>query len=167
MELPATSPPVVIVQHMPAQFTQSLANRLDSLCALKVIEAQDGVLLKKGCAYLAPGHSHLTVTQKGTQLVGQLSQGEPVNRHRPSVDTLFFSVAAMTRLKAIGVILTGMGKDGALGLKQMKAFGATTIGQDESSSVVYGMPREAKLVGAVDQELPLLEIGKRIAKLVK
>jgi two-component system chemotaxis response regulator CheB len=150
--LPASMPPIVMVQHMPETFTPSFAKRLDSLSKLNVIEARGGERLQPGTAYLAPGHSHMIIRKSGTGYVTELNQNEPVNRHRPAVDVLFNSVAAEVRgNNAIGIILTGMGKDGAQGMLTMRQAGAYTIGQDQASCVVYGMPREAALVGGVEE----------------
>ena len=166
VRLPAEIPPVVMVQHMPESFTQSFAKRLDSLCTLSVIEAQGGEKLRPGVAYLAPGHSHMTLKKVVGGYVTELDQGDLVNRHRPAVDVLFRSVAALVGDNATGIILTGMGKDGALGLLEMRQAGAWTIGQDEASSVVYGMPREAANVGAVAEVSSLEGIaGKLLAHL--
>lgn len=161
-KLPAEMPPIVMVQHMPDTFTPSFAARLDSLSALRVIEAQGGERLRPGTAYLAPGHSHMTLRKSGGQYVVELDQNEPVNRHRPSVDTLFFSVARQAARDATGIILTGMGKDGAKGLLEMRKAGAWTIGQDQESCVVYGMPREAAQVGAVAEVAPLPDVAGRL-----
>jgi two-component system chemotaxis response regulator CheB len=164
--LPAGMPPILMVQHMPETFTPSFARRLDSLCQLTVIEAQGGERLQPGTAYLAPGHSHLSIRKSGAGYVTELSQGEPVNRHRPAVDVLFDSVAEQVRGNAMGVILTGMGRDGAQGLLRMRQAGAYTIGQDQASCVVYGMPREAVLAGAVEEVASLDAIpGRLLAKL--
>jgi two-component system chemotaxis response regulator CheB len=166
INLPAEMPPIVMVQHMPDTFTPSFAKRLDNLSQLKVIEAQGGERLQPGTAYLAPGHSHMLVKKSGTGYVLELSQAEPVNRHRPAADVLFRSVAEQVRNNALGMILTGMGKDGALGLLAMREAGAWTIGQDQASCVVYGMPREAALVGALEEVAPLHDIpGKLLARL--
>lgn len=166
VRLPAEVPPVLIVQHMPESFTQSFAKRLDSLCAISVIEAQGGEKLRPGVAYLAPGHSHMILKKVTGGYVTELDQGELVNRHRPAVDVLFKSVAMLVGDNATGIILTGMGKDGAMGLLAMRQAGAWTIGQDEASSVVYGMPREAANVGAVAEVAPLEGIaGKLLAHL--
>ena len=162
VRLPAEIPPVVMVQHMPESFTLSFAKRLDSLCALTVVEAQGGEKLRPGVAYLAPGHSHMTLRKVGGGYAVELDQGELVNRHRPAVDVLFRSVAAQVGGNATGIILTGMGKDGALGLLDMRQAGAWTIGQDEASCVVYGMPREAANVGAVAEVGPLEGIAGRL-----
>jgi len=160
--LPATMPGIVMVQHMPETFTPSFARRLGGLCALKVLEAQGGERIMPGHAYLAPGHSHLLVKKRGDGWVTELSKAEPVNRHRPAVDVLFDSVAREVGRNAIGVILTGMGKDGAQGMLAMKKAGAWNIGQDQGSCVVYGMPREAALVGALDEVVSLGSIGERL-----
>jgi two-component system chemotaxis response regulator CheB len=160
--LPRAVPGIVIVQHMPETFTASFAQRLDTLCAVRVKEAQHDERIEPGCAYLAPGHSHLLVRRSGGGYYAELSRAEPVNRHRPSVDVLFAAVAECAGRHAVGVILTGMGKDGARGLLAMKRAGAHTIAQDRHSSVVYGMPREAVALGAVDEVAPLADIGGRI-----
>jgi two-component system chemotaxis response regulator CheB len=160
--LPVDLPPVVIVQHMPESFTPSFARRLDGISRLTVVEARGDERLLRGHAYLAPGHSHLSVKKIGGALYTELQQSKPVNRHRPAVDVLFHSVAELVGRNAVGVILTGMGKDGAQGLLAMRRAGAWTIGQDEASCVVYGMPREAALVGAVDEVAPLARIPERI-----
>lgn len=164
--LPAGMPPILMVQHMPETFTPSFARRLDSLCQLTVIEAQGGERLQPGTAYLAPGHSHLSIRKSGAGYVTELSQGEPVNRHRPAVDVLFDSVAEQVRGNALGIILTGMGRDGAQGLLRMRQAGAYTLGQDQASCVVYGMPREAALAGAVEEVASLDAIpGRLLARL--
>ena len=160
--LPAQVPGIVIVQHMPESFTASFAKRLDSLSQVRVIEAQGGERIEPGHAYLAPGHSHLLVKKSGSGYVTELSKEDPVNRHRPAVDVLFRSVAGLLRHNAIGVILTGMGKDGAQGLLEMRQAGAWTIGQNQESCVVYGMPREAALVGAIEEAVPLPEVAEHI-----
>jgi len=161
-DLPEEVPGIVIVQHMPESFTASFAARLDSLSRVKVIEAKGGERIQPGHAYLAPGHSHLLVKRSGAAYLTELSQSDPVNRHRPSVDALFRSVAQHARGNAIGVILTGMGKDGAQGLLEMHQAGAWNIGQDQDSCVVYGMPREAAQVGAVDLVAPLTQVAERV-----
>lgn len=160
--LPADIPGVVIVQHMPETFTGSFAKRLDSQSALTVIESKGGERVLPGHAYLAPGHSHLLVRKSGTGWVTELSKGDPVNRHRPSVDVLFDAVAQEVGNFAVGAILTGMGKDGARGMLAMRKTGAWNIGQDQASCVVYGMPREADMLGAVDEVVPLKQIAQRI-----
>ena len=160
--LPEEVPGIVIVQHMPESFTASFAARLDSLSRITVIESKGGERIQPGHAYLAPGHSHLLVKRSGSGYVTELSQSEPVNRHRPAVDVLFRSVAQHARGNALGVILTGMGKDGAQGMLEMRQAGAWNIGQDQDSCVVYGMPREAAQVGAVEEVAPLNQIAERI-----
>ena len=161
-DLPQEVPGIVMVQHMPESFTASFAARLDSLSRVTVIEAKGGERILPGHAYLAPGHSHLLVKRSGNGYVTELAQSEPVNRHRPAVDVLFRSVAQHVRGNAIGVILTGMGKDGAQGMLEMRQAGAWNIGQDQDSCVVYGMPREAAQVGAVEEVAPLNQIAERI-----
>jgi two-component system chemotaxis response regulator CheB len=141
--LPADSPPVVIVQHMPEMFTRLFARRLDDQCALKVTEAADGEVLRPGHAYIAPGNWHLTVAQSKGGHEARLDQKDAVNRHRPSVDVLFRSVAATVGARAAGVLLTGMGRDGADGLGELRRAGAPTFAQDRASCVVYGMPKVA------------------------
>jgi len=161
-ELPPDIPGVVMAQHMPESFTGSFARRLDSLSRLTVVESQGGERIMPGHAYLAPGHSHLLVKRIGGHFVTELSQSPPVNRHRPSVDVLFRAVAEQAKARAIGVILTGMGKDGAQGMLEMRKAGAWNIGQDEESCVVYGMPREAAAIGGVNEVAPLGEVAARI-----
>ncbi len=160
--LPHEVPGIVMTQHMPESFTGSFARRLDGLCKVRVVEAQGGERIEPGHAYLAPGHSHLLVRRAGGHYVTELSKAEPVNRHRPSVDVLFRSVAEQARNNAVGVILTGMGKDGAQGMLEMRRAGAWNIGQDEASCVVYGMPREAANVGALEEVAKLSDIPSRI-----
>jgi two-component system chemotaxis response regulator CheB len=155
-------PGILIVQHMPEMFTASFAKRLDGLCQMRVKEAEHGEKVLPGTAYLAPGHSHLSLRRVVGGYVCELAQSEPVNRHRPAVDVLFHSAAKQVGANALGVILTGMGKDGAQGLLAMKQAGAWTIGQDQESCVVYGMPREAAAIGALDDVAPLKEIGQRV-----
>ncbi|MBB5213408.1 two-component system chemotaxis response regulator CheB [Parapusillimonas granuli] len=161
--LPANSPAIMITQHMPAGFTRSFVQRLDNLCAMQVHEAEDGQRVLPGHVYLAPGGvAHMKLARSGANYVVKLDYSEPVNRHRPSVDVLFHSAAEVAGKNAIGVILTGMGKDGAQGLLAMKEAGAVTFAQDEASCVVFGMPREALLIGAADAAVPLSEISERI-----
>lgn len=162
--LPAEMPPIIMTQHMPETFTPSFAKRLDTLSALTVVEARGGERLTPGMAYLAPGHSHMLIRRSpGGGYVTELNQEEPVNRHRPSVDVLFRSVAQQVRgVNAIGIILTGMGKDGAQGLLEMRNAGAHTIGQDQASCVVYGMPREAALVGGVAEVCSLDDVAPNL-----
>ncbi|MES2025477.1 MAG: chemotaxis response regulator protein-glutamate methylesterase [Pseudomonadota bacterium] len=155
MQMPSDCPGILITQHMPAGFTKSFAQRLDSLCKIGVKESEGGERILPGHAYLAPGHSHLQLIRSGANYVTQLDQGPPVNRHRPSVDVLFHSAAVHAGKNAVGVILTGMGKDGALGMLEMKNAGAYNFAQDEASCVVFGMPREAIAVGATHEVGPL------------
>jgi two-component system chemotaxis response regulator CheB len=160
--LPASMPAVMIVQHMPAMFTGAFARRLDGMCALRVKEAEHGERVEPGSVYIAPGHSHLSLRRGGQGFQCELAQSDPVNRHRPSVDVLFDSAAAIMGRAAVGVLLTGMGRDGAAGLLRMSQAGAWTIAQDQASCVVYGMPREAALLGAAREVVPLSEIAGRI-----
>lgn len=162
MAMPASAPGVVITQHMPERFTKSFAERLDRVSALTVTEAVHGERILNGHAYIAPGHSHLRIARSGGAYVADLSTEPPVNRHRPSVDVLFNSVAAVAGKQAVGALLTGMGKDGALGLLAMRKAGAFTIAQNEATCVVYGMPREAVLVGGAAEELALERIAPRL-----
>jgi two-component system chemotaxis response regulator CheB len=157
--LPEDCPPVVIVQHMPEVFTRAFADRLNEECRIEVREAQDGDRLQTGHALIAPGNRHMLVNRSGEELLVQITDGPLVSRHRPSVDVLFRSVAISVGSKAVGVIMTGMGDDGAQGLCEMKEAGATTIAQDESSCIVFGMPREAIARGAVNVVVPLQEIA--------
>ncbi|MGF1454280.1 MAG: chemotaxis response regulator protein-glutamate methylesterase [Alphaproteobacteria bacterium] len=152
--LPANAPAMVITQHMPAQFTGGFAQRLDRAGRIAVCEAGDGMRALPGHAYLAPGDRHLELTRSGADYVCRLSDGPLVSGHKPSVDVLFQSVARAAGGNAVGVILTGMGRDGADGLLAMRRAGADTFGQDAASCVVYGMPRAAKEAGAVARELP-------------
>lgn len=164
--IPADCPPILIVQHMPESFTASFAKRLDGLCAPRVIEAAGNEKVEAGTVYIAPGHSHLLLRRSGSGYLTELSSAPPVNRHRPAVDVLFDSAASLVGKLAIGVILTGMGKDGAQGLLRMRQSGARTFGQDESSCVVYGMPREAFLLGAVEEQCKLDGMAKRVMSAV-
>jgi two-component system chemotaxis response regulator CheB len=157
--LPTGCPPVVIVQHMPEVFTRAFAQRLNKECVMEVKEASDGDPLRTGHALIAPGNRHMLVDRSGDQLVVRIVDGPLVSRHRPSVDVLFRSVAAAVGPKAVGIIMTGMGDDGAEGLCEMKAAGATTIAQDEASCIVFGMPKEAISRGAVDIIIPLDKIA--------
>ncbi|MGK6307192.1 protein-glutamate methylesterase/protein-glutamine glutaminase [Variovorax sp. DT-64] len=160
--LPPDAPAVLIAQHMPPGFTRSFAQRLDGLCRINVKEAEQGERVLPGYAYIAPGGWHLALGRSGANYVAQLNQEPPVNRHRPSIDVLFDSAARHAGKNAIGMILTGMGRDGAEGLLRMRQAGAHTLSQDEASCVVYGMPREAVLLGAVDEVSPLNEITRRV-----
>jgi two-component system chemotaxis response regulator CheB len=163
---PANCPPTVITQHMPPVFTRNFAARLDKTCAPTVCEAEDGMPIQQGHVYLAPGgDAHLKIEGAGANLRCKLFASGTVNGHRPSVDVLFDSVAAAVGGRAVGVILTGMGRDGAAGLKRMRDGGARTIGQDEASCVVYGMPRAAHELGAVEKQLPLTRISAAVLEL--
>jgi two-component system chemotaxis response regulator CheB len=164
-QFPETCPPTVITQHMPATFTASFAARLDRASGAKVAEAVDGALLEPGKVYVAPGGvTHLEVV-RSAGLRCRLTQGDPVSGHRPSVDVLFNSVAQAVGDKAVGAILTGMGRDGAQGLLTMRKAGARTLGQDEASCVVYGMPRTAFELGAVEKQVSLSSMGQSILDL--
>jgi two-component system chemotaxis response regulator CheB len=162
MGVPADCPPILIVQHMPEAFTASFAKRLDTLCPPKVIEAQGGEKVEQGTVYIAPGHSHMQIKRAASGLLVELLSTPAVNRHRPAVDVLFDSAATIVGKQAVAVILTGMGKDGAQGMLRMRQAGARTFGQDEASCVVYGMPREAFLVGAVEEQYPLEELSRKV-----
>lgn len=158
-QLPRVSPGIVIVQHMPEKFTGAFAARLHNLCEIEVREAQTGDRVIPGRALIAPGGLHMGIKRSGAQYVVEVFDGPPVNRHKPAVDVLFNSVAKWAGKNALGVIMTGMGDDGARGLKEMFDAGAITIGQNENSCVVYGMPKEAVKLGAVQQELELQDIA--------
>ena len=160
--LPKVVPGIVVVQHMPEKFTASFAARLDGLCAIEVREARDGERVIPGRALIAPGGRHMLLKRSGAYYYVEVRDGPFVNRHRPSVDVLFRSVAKTAGRNALGIIMTGMGDDGARGLKEMHEVGATTIAQDEATSVVYGMPKEAVKLGGVDRSLPLPEIPAAI-----
>jgi len=161
-QMPSDCPGILITQHMPEGFTRSFAKRLDGLCKISVNEAVGGERVLPGHAYIAPGHSHLLLARSGANYVTQLDTGEPVNRHRPSVDVLFKSAAIHAGKNAVGVILTGMGKDGAAGMLEMKNAGAYNFAQDEASCVVFGMPREAIAIGAVNEIGPLDELPTKV-----
>lgn len=165
VQLPADTPGIVITQHIPAVFSTAFANRLDKLCALEVKEASDGDEIKPGRVLIAPGNYHMIVRRSGNGMRVQIQDGPRVCYQRPSVDVMFASVAEVVKDRAIGVILTGMGADGARGLLRMKEMGALTLAQDEESCVVYGMPREAVKLNAVDQSLPLSRVAGAILKL--
>ena len=159
--MPPDCPPIVLVQHMPENFTRAFADRLNQDCAIEVSEARDDVPLRRGMALVAPGNYHCVVNNNGSNLVANIMDGPLVSRHRPSVDVLFRSVAVSAGRNAVGVILTGMGDDGAQGLLEMKETGAVTIAQNEATCVVFGMPREAILRGATDFVLPLGQIARQ------
>jgi len=160
--LPATCPGIVIVQHMPEKFTKAFADRLNSLCELEVLEASSGDRVIPGRALIAPGGKHLQVKRSGAQYITIVSEGPAVNRHCPSVDVLFNSLAKSAKQNATGVIMTGMGNDGAQGLLNMKNVGSNTMAQNESSSVVFGMPKEAIKLGAAKKIVDLSEIAELI-----
>jgi two-component system chemotaxis response regulator CheB len=159
IRMPPDAPGILVTQHMPEGFTRSFANRLDSLCRISVKEASSGERVLPGHAYIAPGHSHLLLRRSGANYVTQLAQTELVNRHRPAVDVLFRSAAECGGKNVVGVILTGMGKDGAAGMLELHGAGAYTYAQDENSCVVFGMPKEAIALGGVDKTLPLHKIA--------
>lgn len=163
--LPPTTPGIAVVQHMPEGFTRLFAQRLNDLCELEVKEAEDQEPLKPGRVLIAPGNQHLLIRRSGSGFRVEVKGGPPVSGHRPSVDVLFKSAARHAGSSAIGVLLTGMGKDGARGLLEMKQSGAATVAQDEESSVVYGMPREAVSLGAADHIAPLSQVPETILKL--
>ena len=162
VRMPADAPGILIAQHMPEAFTKSFASRLDSLCKISVKEAESNERVLPGHAYIAPGHSHLLLKRSGANYMTELSQAAPVNHHRPSVEVLFRSTALNAGKNAIGVMLTGMGKDGAIGMLEMRQAGAYNLAQDEATCVVYGMPREAVAVGAVDEVVPIQEMTQRV-----
>jgi len=160
--LPATSPALLITQHMPPGFTRSFAERLNKLCQITVKEAEDGERILPGHAYIAPGTMHMELGRSGANYVVKLNDGPPVNRHKPSVDVLFRSVAVHAGRNAVGVILTGMGNDGAAGMLEMHRAGAWTIAQDEASCVVFGMPREAIAMGGTSEVVDLGHISQHM-----
>jgi len=164
-QMSASSPGVVISQHIPAMFSHSFAMRMNQLSPMSVSEAEEGKVILPGFVHIAPGGQHLLVERDGARYVCRLNQGNPVNRHRPSVDVLFRSVAQSAGPNAIGIILTGMGDDGARGIKEMHDVGAATVAQDERTSVVWGMPGEAVRLGGIDYILPLGEIPDKIVTL--
>ncbi|MBL74861.1 chemotaxis response regulator protein-glutamate methylesterase [Idiomarina baltica] len=160
--MPLDCPAIVIVQHMPENFTRSFAQRMNQLCGIAVKEAAHGDSLLRGHALIAPGNFHMTVARSGARYHVDVKQGPLVSRHRPSVDVLFRSAAQYLGANGVGVILTGMGNDGAAGLLAMRQAGAMTFGQDEASSVVYGMPKAANDLGAVAKELPLAQLPQAV-----
>jgi two-component system chemotaxis response regulator CheB len=161
-QLPPDSPAVLVTQHMPPGFTRNFAERLDRLCRISVKEAEDGERILPGHAYIAPGGRHLAIDRSGANYVVKIEDGEPINRHKPSVEVLFRSGARFAGANSMGVILTGMGKDGAQGLLEMKKAGSYNFAQDEATCVVFGMPREAIALGAVDEVLSVPQIAGRV-----
>jgi len=162
MNLPADCPAVMITQHMPPGFTKSYAARLNGLCRISVAEASDGERVLPGHAYIAPGGFHLSVERSGANYIARVQDGEPVNRHKPSVEVLFESAARVVARNALGVMLTGMGADGAKAMRSMRDAGSYNLVQDENSCVVFGMPREAIAHGAAHEVLPLTQIAPRL-----
>jgi two-component system chemotaxis response regulator CheB len=160
--LPADAPGIAITQHMPEKFTAMYAQRLDGLCAINVREARDGDRLERGVALIAPGGRHLQLRKAGGQYFAQVVDGPPVNRHKPSVDVLFRSAADCAGRDLLAILLTGMGDDGARGMKQLHDLGARTIAQDEASCVVFGMPKEAIALGAVDEVMSIGQVARAI-----
>lgn len=160
-------PGIVVTQHIPPVFSRSFAERMNKVSRLAVCEAQDGQQIRPGHAFIAPGDRHLLVVKDGARYRCKLSDGPAVNRHKPAVDVLFDSVAKTVGHNAIGVLLTGMGRDGAKGLRRMRDAGATTIAQDEQSSVIWGMPHAALEEGGVDKVLPLMQIAAKLTELAK
>lgn len=167
MQLPAAVPGIVMTQHMPPGFTRTFAERLDKLTRLHVVEAKGGERILPGHAYLAPGGHHLIVVRSGADYVVKLSDAEPVHRHRPAVDVMMESVALAGGKNVLGVLLTGMGKDGAKGMLNIREHGGYTLAQDEASCVVYGMPKEAVSVGGVDQTVELGTMGAVLLEKIK
>ncbi len=162
IRMPPDAPGILIAQHMPEAFTKSFANRLDGLCKIRVTEAEGKERVLPGHAYIAPGHSHLLLKRSGANYMTELSQAAPVNHHRPSVEVLFRSAAQCAGKNVTGVMLTGMGKDGAVGMLEMRQAGAYNLAQDEATCVVFGMPREAIAVGAVDEIVPIQDMAQRV-----
>jgi two-component system chemotaxis response regulator CheB len=164
MDMPPDCPPTLITQHMPERFTAAFASRLNRECPMNVYEAADKQHVLPGCVYIAPGAHHLELSRDGAAWICRLNDGSPVSGHRPSVDVLFRSGARVAGSKAIGVILTGMGKDGAEGLLELRRAGASTLGQDEASSLIYGMPRVAFERGAVERQFALTDMAGAIVE---
>jgi len=164
IKLPPNSPSIIIVQHMPASFTKQFAQRLNELCKVEVKEAQNGDFLGVGQVFIAPGDKHMVLRRSGTLYYLEIGGGEKVSGHKPSADVLFNSVAKIAGKNAIGVILTGMGSDGAKGLLKLKQSGAITLGQNEKSCIVYGMPKVAFGMGAVSKEVAIEDMSKEILK---
>ncbi len=166
MEMPANSPGIVIVQHMPPRFTTAFAGRLNSLCQIEVREAKDGDAVLPGTALIAPGNYHMLLKRVGGTYYAEVNTGPLVFHQRPSVDVLFHSVARFAGANALGVIMTGMGRDGAAGLLEMRKAGAYTMAQDEASCVVFGMPKEAIRMGGAETIVPLNEIPRTLVKVL-
>ncbi len=164
VNLPPDCPAVVITQHMPPGFTKSYAARLDGLCRVRVAEARDGERILPGHAYIAPGGLHLSVERSGANYIARVRDGEPVNRHKPSVEVLFKSAARVVGPNALGLMLTGMGADGASAMREMRDAGSYNFVQDEASCVVFGMPREAIAAGAAHEVLPLTQIASKLVE---
>ena len=160
--MPGHAPAILIAQHMPELFTQSFARRLDGWCEMRVKQADHHEIIRAGNVYLAPGHSHLLLERGGAGYRTVLNKEPPVNRHRPSVEVLFRATAKVVGSGAVGVMLTGMGKDGAAAMLEMRGAGAYNFAQDEASCVVFGMPREAIVIGAVDEVVPLGKMAERV-----
>jgi two-component system, chemotaxis family, protein-glutamate methylesterase/glutaminase len=165
--MPADAPGILITQHIPKAFSTSFARRMNDCCAMTVTEAEDGQQVLAGHAYIAPGDRHLYVIRDGARYVCRLDDGAPVNRHKPSVDVLFTSVAKCAGQNAIGVLLTGMGKDGAKGLREMRAAGSRTVAQDEATSVVWGMPGEAVAIGAAEEVISIDDMANHLLALAE
>lgn len=166
MRMPATCPAIVISQHIPAAFSGPFAQRMNTISQMTVTEAEDRQQILPGHVYIAPGNKHLLVEREGARYICRLNDGPPVNRHKPSVDVMFRSVAQSAGVNCVGVILTGMGADGALGLKEIQEVGAPTIAQDQKTSVVWGMPGAAVKLGGADHILPLSDVAKKILDLI-
>lgn len=162
MAMPPLCPPILIAQHILQGYVRPFAERLNSICAITVAEGRDGERVARGHAYIAPDHAHMRICRRAGLYFIETEQSAPVSQHRPSVDVLFDSAALALGKHGVGVILTGMGGDGAAGLLKMKRAGARTFAQDEASCVVFGMPRRAIALGAVDEILPMQDIGKRV-----
>jgi two-component system chemotaxis response regulator CheB len=167
IEMPADTPGILITQHIPKAFSASFAKRMDECCAMTVSEAEDGQHVLAGHVYIAPGDRHLYLVRDGARYVCRLDDGAPVNRHKPSVDVLFNSVAKCAGQNAIGALLTGMGRDGAKGLKEMLAAGSRTVAQDEATSVVWGMPGEAVAIGAAEDVVSIDDMARHLRALAE
>lgn len=162
LPMPADAPAILVAQHMPEAFTKSFAERLNGLSKMTVTEGEHNARVLPGHVYIAPGHSHMLIKRSGSNYVIELSQTFPVNHHRPSVEVLFHSAAQCAGANAIGVMLTGMGKDGATGMLEMRQAGAYNFAQDEATCVVYGMPRAAVEIGAAHESVPIGEMARRV-----